>query len=426
LAKDLKYAPIRAFILIYIVLIVIGFVALLLPGAATRPLTNIESLFTCISAITLTGLQVCNFADIFTFQGQLIVLILIECGSITIISFSLYFGWLLGKAHLFTDSVDLLKTEISPLNAYLKILRKTVIYLLFFELVCSGILYAFWTGVDIHFSVAEKLKYAFFHGISVFCHSGFSNLEGNFSNPHVSHSYLLLLALTGVIVLGSIGYAAMFDLISIKRLRERMLDPHKNWTLQTRVALYSTVILIAGGSIIWFIMERNHALKGQKLVEAAFTAIFNVTGARSAGFYSVPVSMVGYWIMILYMLLMVIGSSTSSPGGGIKTSMFYKIGKSPSNLSNLNSFGIFAAGVIIVSILALYFTNPLFSLRSIKFEMISAFTNTGLSYGITPTLSAAGKYILMADMILGRLGFPILMYLYLKRKPGVREDVLLS
>lgn len=425
MASEKKYAPFRALALIYIVLVVLGFVALLIPGVATRPLSNIEALFTCISAVTLTGLQVCDFAGIFTTQGQIIVLALIECGAVTIISFSLYFGWVLGKAHLFTYTEAFLNEEVKPLSAYLVILRKTVFYLFFFQLVCSGILYTFWTGVDIHFTVQEKFKYAFFHGFSVFAHSGFSNLEGNFSNPHVSHAYILLLAVTGVIVLGSIGYATMFDLISIKRLRERMADPTKNWTLQTRVALYSTLILIAGSTICWFILEQNHALKEQKLVEAAFTALFNVAGARSAGFYSVPLGMLGYWIMILYMLLMVIGPAATSAGGGIKTSVFYKIGKDGLKF-NGNSFGLFAAGVIIVSILGIYLTNPLFSLRSIKFEMLSAFTNCGLSYGITPTLSLTGKYILMADMLLGRIGFPVLMYLYLKGKPGVKEDVLMS
>ena len=408
--KDSKYLPVKAFILIYIFLVIIGYAALILPGAAARPLTDVEALFTTISAVTLSGLQVCDFAGIFTSQGQIIVLALIQLGAITAVSFSLYFGWLLGRASLFTDSEDLLNPGIKPFNAWLKIFKQTCIYLFVFELACSGILYAFWNG-DITFTTSQKLHYAFFHGVSVFCHSGFSNLEGNFSNPHVSHSYLLLLAVTGVIVLGSIGYAATFDLISIKRLRERMLNPKKNWTLQTRIALYATLILITCGSICWFLAEQNDALKDQKLIEAAFTSIFNIAGARGAGFYSVNIGSFSPWLINIYMLLMIIGVSASSPGGGIKTSFLspncWRIFRYIGNAFTLGAIIVFGLSYFILQI-----TDPIHSTREIVFEIISASTNTGLSYGITATLSLTGKYVIMGDMILGRIGIPVTLYLF--------------
>jgi len=422
-----KLNPVRAFILFYLCLSVIGFILLSLPGAATRPLTNLEVFFTTISAVTLTGLQVCDFSGIFTNQGQLIVLALIQCGAIIIVSFSLYFGWLLGKGFLFMDDENLLNSEVGHLNAFLKILRNTCIYFLVFELVCSGILYAFWTG-DIHLTNSEKLGYAFFHGVSVFCHAGFSNLEGNFSNPHINHSYLLLLAVTGVIVLGSVGYATIFDLISIKRLRERMLDPNKNWTLQTRIALYSTLALIAGGSIIWYVSEIDRSLAGKKLIEAAFTTIFNVAGARSAGFYSVNISTLAPSLAILYTILMIIGVSASSPGGGIKTSVVSSIFTRKSRIGaiSMRLFLYYVAGVLILSLIFLMAVDPEIPKSSLRFEVLSAFTNTGLSSGITPSLSFYAKYILMLDMILGRIGIPVVLYWLIQSRKHIGNEVLMN
>ncbi len=421
-----KFNLIRSFILFYLCLSVIGFILLSLPGIANRPLTNLEVLFTTISAVTLTGLQICDFAGIFTMQGQLIVLALIQFGAIIIISFSLYFGWMLAKGSLFIDNEKLLNSETSHINPFKKILRNICIYLLAFELVSSGILYAFWTG-DVHFTTTEKLGYAFFHGVSVFCHSGFSNLEGNFSNPNISHSYLLLFAVTGVIVLGSIGYATTFDLISIKRLRERMLDPDKNWTLQTRIALYSTIGLIAGGSIIWYISEIDRSLAGKKLIEAAFTAIFNVAGARSAGFYSVNVSTIAHSLSILYTVLMIIGASASSPGGGIKTSVLSSIFTKKNRIGAIpmRLFLYYVAGVLILSLIFLMAVDPEIPKSSLRFEVLSAFTNTGLSSGITPTLSLYGKYILMLDMVLGRVGIPVVLYWLMQSRKHAKNEVLM-
>jgi trk system potassium uptake protein TrkH len=425
-SKINQNAPVRAFVLIYLVLLIIGYVALMLPGIATRPLTNVEALFTTVSAVTLTGLQACDFVGIFTVQGQFIVLALIQLGAIATVSFSLYFGWLLGRGHLFMDD-RLEDKEIKPIQVYLCLLKKTALYFLFFELACSGILYAFWNG-DIAFTPSQKLQYALFHGVSVFCHSGFSNLEGNFTNPHVAHSYMLLLALTGVIVLGSIGYAAMFDLISIKRLRERMADPDKNWTLQTRIAIYSTIILVGVGSILWFMSEQHHALKDQKLVESAFTTLFNVAGARSAGFYSVNVSNLGFLVSAIYMVLMFVGVSTSAPGGGLKTSIFYAAIFSPTNVSrtNMRLLGLFIVSVLLMSLIFLSGSDAAFSQRSLKFETLSAFTNSGLSYGITVSLSSFGKYFLMADMVLGRVGLPVLIYILLRKRPEMGQEILMS
>jgi trk system potassium uptake protein len=424
MSKKGQYLPIRAFILVYLVLAILGFVLLQLPGAASRPLTSLEALFTTISAITLTGLQVCDFVSLFTIQGQVIVLGLIQLGAITLISFCLYFGWLSGKAYLFTDDTVLSDPVTKPLRAYRKILLMTILFLVFFELVSMGIIYAFWTG-DMHYSPDQKFHFALFHGISVFCHSGFSTLDGNFSNTHVSHSYLLLLALTGVMVLGSTGYAAIFDLISIKRLRARMLDPSKNWTLQTRVALYGTLVLMAGGSIVWFVLERNRSGSSQKMLEAVFTSIFNTIGARGAGFYSVKMEAISSWLPYLYMILMLIGVSATAAGGGLKTSLIYAAFSGNSGLLKKTAklLFVYTSIILLMSLLILNVTDPLFSARSLRFEVISAFTNTGLSFGITPHMSMAGKYVLMADMILGRIGIPVLVFLLLNQK-NYDEDLL--
>jgi trk system potassium uptake protein len=426
LARDSKYLPLIAFILVYIVLITLGFTVLLLPGAATRPLNNTETLFTTISAVTLTGLQACDFPGIFTQQGEIIILLLIQSGAITIISFALFFGWLLGQGHIFTNDKTLLDSGAGKFPVYLKILKKTCIYLFSFELISIGILYAFWTG-DITYTPSQKLHYAIFNGISVFCQSGFSNLEGNFSNPHLAHSYILMLALTGVIILGSIGYAAMIDLILIKRLRERMADPDKNWTLQTRVTLYATAIFIGLGSILFYFIEKDHALGSQKLVEAAISSIFNAAGAKSAGFYSIPLDHLNSGIIKLYMVLMLIGASATSATGGIRNSVVYLqfFGKSYQQRKARNYLALYCIIVLVMSVLFIASTDSLFSHRSLQFEALSAFTNCGLSFGITSTLSIAGKYILMADMVLGRVGIPVVVYLVLINKTENTGDVLM-
>jgi Trk-type K+ transport system membrane component len=410
--------PGLVFLFSYIVIVALGAMLLSLKGISTAPLTSTKALFTSVSAVTLTGADIVSFADNFTVLGQCIVLLLIQTGAILNISFCLFFAYLSGRGKIFDSGLE---SVAKPGEAFISILTKTMLFLLVFEIISSVILYAFWKSA-VPIMPQQKMYYAFFHGVSVFCHAGFSALPGGFSNPAVNDSYLLLLAVTGVSFLGLVGYPVIIDLVSVKRLRGRMANPELNWQLHTRVIVYGVIILLAAGSIVYFLLGQHSFLAQQKLLEGVFSSMMNASGSMAGGFYSLSVN--SYSVLMLFAVLMFIGAAPASGSGGVKMTSLYLLSRRGAASKMAIVMISYAVLVIAIGCLLFMLTGTL-SAHAFYYSL-SSFCNVKLpESGLIPSMQQESEYyISMLLMLLGRIGIPVVGFSVMRRLG--REEVLVG
>lgn len=421
----IKINPSFAFVLSFVVIIVIGTILLMLPAMTTTPggMPWLDALFTSVSATCVTGLIVVDTATYFTFRGQLVILLLIQTGGLGIVTFATFFASFLqsGTGFRQRDLVpDYLDTE--TVSSARKLLRQIVFLTFFIEFISFLLIFFTWSGVAFD-SLGEKIFYSAFHAVSAFCNAGFSIFTGGLYEPGVNQAYLLHIVIAITLIMGSLGFSTVKDIFSPQRLRDRLAHPWKDWTLGTKLSVNVAVALLILGTIGYYFLERNSTLAELNLSEAVITSFFQSATTRTAGFNTVDFSALAPPTLILIMFLMFIGGASGSTAGGIKTSTFYIIvasvlatnqGQSklfignryiPTQIIN-KSLSIFFYGIaiVLIGVFCLSITEPDTGILDLTFEQVSAFGTVGLSTGITSTLSATGKVVIIISMFLGRVG----------------------
>ncbi|HQH41429.1 MAG TPA: potassium transporter TrkG, partial [Bacteroidales bacterium] len=216
---------------------------------------------------------------------------------------------------------------------------------------------------------------------------------------------------------------ALEDLISIRSIRERIRNPWKRISVNTKIVLFTSLALILFGAVMFYLFEKNNTLKGMGLFETIVTCLFQSITPRTAGFNTVDFSHLLTPTLLILMFLMFIGASPGSTGGGIKTTTFAVIVKSAlatisgkktieffrqsireESVGKAYAIVLFSMSLIFISTLLLTITEPDKSFLQLAFEEISAFGTVGLSTGITPLLSEVGKIIIIFTMFVGRIG----------------------
>ena len=321
---NVKVNPVVVFVLFYCIIIFIGTVLLLLPemSIAVGSMSIVEAFFTAASAVTLTGLQVVEVMEHFTFKGQLVLLLLIQTGGITIISFATFFALFLKKG--IGIKHQSLMEDLTGSHAIInskRMMREIAVYVIILEVIGSAVLFFHWP-LDMPFtSLGQKVFYSVFHAIAAFCNTGFTLLEGGLQNPYTTNLPLMHIALAGLILMGAIGFPASRDLFGLSNLRERLKKPWKTWKTSTSIAVMGTMILLFGGGILFFLLERNNVLAELSLFESITTALFHAV-SRTAGLMTVDFSNLTTSTYVILILLMFIGGASGSFAGGIKTSTF--------------------------------------------------------------------------------------------------------
>ncbi len=417
--------PALLFLLSFLLIIGLGTGLLLLPSMTATPgrMTFIDALFTSVSASCVTGLIVVDTATYFTFRGQMVILILIQTGGLGIITFATFFASFLqaGTSFRQRDLVpDFLDTEtISSARA---LLRQIFFLTFFIELLSFLLIYFTWNGFDFR-STGQKIFYSAFHAISAFCNAGFSLFTNGLYEPGIRQAYLLQMVIAATFVLSALGFSTIQDMFSPKNLRDRLAHPWKSWRLSTRISVNVAAFLLVLGTIGFYLLEQNHALAGLNLSESVVASFFQSATTRTAGFNTVDFAGLATPTLIMMIFLMFIGGGSGSPAGGIKTSTFYIIvasvlatsrGKAklfvgnrfiPNNMVyKALSIFFYGVAVVLVGVFSLTVTEPETDSLDLAFEVVSAFGTVGLSTGVTGTLSAAGKVVIILCMFLGRVG----------------------
>lgn len=421
---QIKLGPAGMLTLSFSLLILIGTGLLMLPEMTlTGDISFIDALFTSTSASCVTGLTVQDTASFFTTKGHIIIMLLIQLGGINIISFATFFATFYASGSgLKQQSLikDLLTT--GGLSDTRLILRRVVFFSIIIETVVATALFFSWYEPLAGVESWELAFYSIFHSISAFNNAGFSLFTDNLMDVRIANAWFSQWVIIGAIVMGGLGFGALQDIFGIRSIRSRRANPWKRYKVQTRVVVYTSGILIAFGAILFFLLE-SELLPNTSWFGKITTAVFQSVTARTAGFNTVQFSDLSQPMLLIFIVLMFIGASPGSTGGGIKTTTFLTLFKSAiatirgkkhieilkhtlsfETVDKAYSVALFSIGLVILSTFFLSITEENFSFMSLLFEEVSAFATVGLSTGITPHLSEAGRVIIIVSMFVGRIG----------------------
>lgn len=373
-----------------------------------------DALFTSTSAVCVTGLIVVDTAEHFTVFGRTVVALLIQIGGLGVTSVGA--GLMLAAGKRVSIKGRLLIKEALNVDNYKGIMRliKAILFMTFFFELLGMLLsfpvfrkdYPFWDALGI----------SAFHSVAAFNNSGFDILGGLQNLIPYRSSLLLNLTTCGLIFFGGLGFLVILDILKC-RFRFRKLSLH------SKVVLTTSAFLILSGTLL---------LKGTEDI-TWLGAFFHSISARTAGFSTYSLGSFTNAGLFILCILMFIGASPGSTGGGIKTSTFFALIQSMRSALNKKHFGAFhrsisgetiskaylitllSLSVVCAGTFALCVLEPELGLMQILFEVVSAFGTVGLSTGITPGLSVASKLVITLIMFIGRLGALTIVTIWINR-----------
>lgn len=427
-------------------LLVIGFLIVIFTGSIlltfqfasnSAPLNFVDSLFMSASATCVTGLSVVDIGSNLSFSGQLIILVLIQIGGLGVMTFSTFL-LLLIRGRFGIASRELIQETLTYFdNIEIASLLKTVFLFAFLTEFIGALLLTIRFSFDM--SLTEAAYSGIFHSISAFCNAGFSIYSDSLIK--YQNDVFVNLVFIILIILGGIGFIVAFE---VRTQFEKKFSWYR-LSLHSKIVLAFTPILILFGFLFIFLLEYNHSMKDLDIGTKILASIFQSVASRTAGFNTVDISSISISSIVIISMLMFIGASSASCGGGIKTSTFVVIlAYIKARLNSTNNVNIFYSSIpqsiVTKSILIFsfsFFTIVLFSFLlavvelkggslyeegtvyiQLVFETVSAFGTVGLSTGITSSLSDLSKLLVSILMFIGRLG-PITIALVIGSKETI-------
>ena len=424
--------PAQLFIISFLVIIFLGALLLMLPNATNGGISFVNALFTSTSAVCVTGLIVVDTSSYFTQFGQTILLILIQAGGIGILTFASYFSYFFKGVSSYENQLVLSDmTNSEKIGEVFNTLSRIIVITFTIEII-GALLIFFSLNSALFDGFLNQAFFAFFHSISAFCNAGFSTLQNGLYETGFRFNYLLQFLLIVLLILGGLGFPILVNILKYsKYYLTRKLFRVKHWkkqykpwvlSLNSRITLITTFSLLALGTVSFYITEYNNSLVEHHGIGKFITALFGSATPRTAGFNTVDMATLSLPTILVTMLLMWVGASPASTGGGIKTSTFaiatlnfisLARGKSRIEIyrreiadsSVRRAFAIISLSLIIigVGIISILIFDPEKGLLNVAFECFSAYSTVGLSLGITPTLSNPSKLILIIIMFIGRV-----------------------
>jgi trk system potassium uptake protein TrkH len=442
----------QLFIFSFLFLILGGTAGLMwLPGLYTGPgLGWLDALFTATSAVCVTGLIVVDTATYFTGWGQAFILLLIQLGGLGIVTFTTLIILALGRRlSLRHEALADAEIEIAEID-HRRLAWAIIKYTLVFEAAGALLLYALW---GFRLGWGDAAWHAVFQSVSAFCNAGFSTFSDSLIGFRASTATLVVLA--ALIVAGGLGFLVLEEVYIWGR---RNLDGGRSrLSLHSRLVLTTTAVLLAGAWAAYALFEWTGVLDGLGAVDRLSNALFMSATARTAGFNSIDYTAAADDTNFLTMLLMSVGGSPGSTAGGLKTTTFALIGllalarlrghqivsvwgRSVPGETIQRAVGLFVLGFVVITV-ALFgyahteldvltgFGQPFFIHM---FEAVSAFNTVGLSLGATGDLSAAGRWLTIGLMYVGRVGPLVFAAALARRAHGAKsirysyEDVVIG
>ncbi len=419
-------SPPALMVVSFLFLISLGTVLLMMPRMTTYGISFIDALFTATSASCITGLSVVSTPECFTFKGQVVILVLIQLGGMSILSFATFFSTFLSRSMVGLRYQYMIRDMMSAdrLSDSVGLLRSIVLTTFIIEAAGVAFLFTYWKSTGFFISDKQNLFFSLFYTVSAFNNGGFVLIDDSLLNLGVPGSYFPQVVIMMLVFLGGIGFVTIRDFFSYRYIRERNKYHWKSLMPQTKIVLYVTFAIIIIGSILFFLIEYNGVLKDiDGFGDKVFTSVFQIVTCRTSGFNVLDVNMMHVSTIILIIVAIFIGGSPSSTGGGIKTTTLFIVFKSvvatvkgkkdiefdhkaisPSMVEKATTIMMMSAAFIVISCFLLTVVQPDVQLMHALFETSSAFTTCGLSTGECANWNWMAKLILTINMYCGRIG----------------------
>ncbi len=429
----------------FLTAILAGAVLLSLPAASAsgQPLSHLTALFTSTSATCVTGLSVIDIGSDLTLFGQLVVLTLIQLGGLGITTFGTFLLVIVGRRLSLQSEVLVMSSYgIDESHSLRSLLRWTIGITVLTESVGAALL---WVRYALHAPALHlapgawaRLYYAVFHSISAFCNAGFS-LHRESLAPFRDDPFFLTVV-EALIILGGLGFLVLYNLITMKFWR-RNRKTRGRITLHSKIALTATAILIVIGTALFLAQEWDNTLSDLPWLQKLSCALFHSITPRTAGFNLVDMGQVHETTRFTTILLMLVGGSPGSSAGGVKTTTIVVLimtviamcrSRSETLVFSRTVPNTVVREAIVIFLLAVSLIFAAYSIllwteaplkpddaSRLIFETVSATATVGLSTNLTPSLSTAGRWVIIICMFVGRLG-PLAVALLI----GAREENL--
>ncbi len=424
--------PAQLFIISFLSIIFLGAVLLMLPKATYTDISFLDSLFTSTSAVCVTGLAVVDTGSYFTLFGQTIILCLIQIGGLGILTFASYFSYFFKGGSTYENQLTLSDlTGSNKLGEVFSTIKRILVITFSIELAAAILIF---TSLDatLFTSLADRLFFSVFHSISAFCNAGFSTLSHSLFDAGFKYNYYLQTVVIFSFVLGGLGFPIVVNILKYLKyfFTKRLFYfgakkyPYKPWvlSLNSRITLVTTMTLTIVGTIMFYIIEYHNTLQEHHGIGKFITALFGATTPRTAGFNTIDMSALHFSTVMMIFLLMWVGASPASTGGGIKTNTFaiailnflsLAKGKAKievyrreiADISVRRAFAVISLSLLVIglAIMLISIFDSEKSLLDIAFECFSAYSTVGLSLGITASLSGFSKLVLIVVMFVGRV-----------------------
>lgn len=444
---------IRGFVVSYFLFLMVGATMLKLPISVQdgQSLAWIDAIFVSVSGMSTTGLTTVVIKDVLTPFGQTVLAFILQFGGIGLIMFISTF-WLLTRRKIGFRERNMIMTDQNQIGraGIVRFIKNVLIMIVSIELV-GFILMSIHLSInhsDI-FTIKEALFQSFFLTISMFTNAGFdispdaaSLIAAGYSVDvgagslmmYYNDYFMQTLAMT-LMVLGAIGFWPLAEIklwIEAKRRKEKY-----EFSIFSKLLITMHLGLWLISAVIVFVAEYNGFLADKSIFEAIYYCLFMSLTTRNAGFATMSMNDMSNAVQVFFGVLMFIGSSPNSAGGGIRTTTFlvtvlgfitYARGKeqvvikkkSVKQETIYKSLFVFigAASLIVVGlfIMSISEAGKWYGVNEIFFELASAFGTTGLSLGITSSLSVVGKIVLIIVMFIGRVGVLALLTMFIGNK----------
>ena len=406
----------RIIVLSFLIVILVGAGLLMLPCSSVSGLNYLDALFTATSATCVTGLSTINLASRLTPFGHVVVLLLIQIGGMGFMTLASATFVMLGRRFSLRERLNmrdyLSESDMSGLN-------KLAVGVVKLTAAIEGIGAVLLTvAFRFQFSFGRALWYGVFHSVSAFCNAGLDIIPVKESfEPYIDNPFVLVV-LALLIIVGGLGFIVVGDVVRTKNPKKLRID--------SKIVLATSGALLLFGTLIYMIFEYNNpaTLGGLSFGDKLANAFFFSASTRTAGFASFDVGQLSPVSRSVTIMLMFIGASPGSTGGGIKTTTLFvllvwvaaHIRQKKKTVIGMRKFGntvrskaatIFVLAIVTLTLaqtLLMGFDGDSFTYEQLLFEAVSAYATVGLSMGITGALSVGSKIIIILVMFMGRVG----------------------
>lgn len=443
LKRKLKLQPAQVLVAGFAALILGGALLLNLPIATAtgESMGFLGALFTATSAVCVTGLVVVDTGTFFSTFGQVVILVLVQFGGLGIMTMATLIFLLMGKKIMLRERV-VMQEALNEFNlqGVVRLTKSIILTTLIIQFIGAVILATRFIPI---YGVGQGIYFSVFHAVTAFCNAGF-DLIGNFrSFTPFANDPVIVLTIGGLIVLGGIGFSVILEVSHRQKFRIM--------SLHTKVVLCVTAILIVFGAIFFYVVESGNPYTignaSLTIPGRILSALFQSIVPRTAGFNTIDQHAMTDASKFMTVILMFIGASPGSTGGGIKTTtmgvvvlMILSVIKNKEDIElfekrlgngiALRALTIMLISLVLVSAITMILVmaeveraqaggdlGEKFSYMNLLFEATSAFGTVGLSTGVTPHLTDTSKVALILTMFAGRVG-PLTLALALAMSPN--------